>query len=183
MEKKLVAHTQRTIVNRISIDDAPFFVQLVNSPGWLRYIGDRQVSDVADAERFLEDGFLQSYRDNGFGHYLVRSRQGDPMGICGFLKKPILENPDFGFAFLPEYMGQGFAFEACEKVLKLAVEYYRFTILDAVLSVDNSRSKRLLEKLGFGQQGTIPSETDERGALLYRWERSKDAADSRRTKI
>ena len=100
------------------MNDAAFFADLVNSPDWLRYIGDRGVTSINDASRFLRDGFLRSYEDNDFGYYLVKTaRERVPIGICGFLRKPMLEHPDFGFALLPAYQGRGLAYESCRAVL------------------------------------------------------------------
>ncbi len=167
-----VVETARTLVDDITLDDAAFFVALLNSPDWLRYIGDRHVSNIHDACRYLEDGFLKSYRDHGFGYYVVRTRpDGVPMGICGFLRKPSLEHPDFGFAFLPDYYGQGFAIESCRAVLDFGMKTFGFQVLDAVTTQHNPRSMRLLEKLGFRRHGTVDGVAPENQLALYRWHR------------
>ena len=161
---------ERTIVDRISEEDAPFFVELVNTPGWLRFIGARQVSDVDDALKYLRNGFLRSYRDHGFSYYLVRRELDQKaMGVCGFLKKPELQNPDFGFAFLPQHVNQGYAHEACWAVLEYGVTTFGFEVLDAVTVPDNVRSIRLLEKLGFQREGTLKEASTKETLVLFRW--------------
>ncbi|RKZ13523.1 GNAT family N-acetyltransferase [bacterium] len=165
-----ILHTERTVVEVITLADAPFFVALLNSPGWLKFVGDRNVGDVGDAERYLDSGLLQSYRDNGFGYYLVKGAgTGTSIGICGFLKKPNLENPDFGFAFLPDYFGQGLAFESCCAVLEYGIKTFDFELLDAVTVPDNLRSIRLLEKLGFHRHGVLEADTGGDKLNLFRW--------------
>ncbi len=163
--------TKRMSIERITLDDAEFFVSLVNSPDWLRYIGDRKVANRRDACRFLQNGFLRSCVDNGFGYYIVRTTPNRvPIGICGFLKKPKLDNPDFGFAFLPDYYGQGYAIESCRAVLDYGIRSFDFSVLDAVTMPDNKPSIRLLEKLGFHQRGIWSADTVDDELRLYRWQ-------------
>ena len=97
-----------------------------------------------------------SYSENKFGYYLVRTKNlEDTIGICGFLKKPTLGNPDFGFAFLLEHSGQGYALESCSAVFSYWIRQFNFLSVDAVTTTGNYRSIRLLEKLKFQQVGTI----------------------------
>ena len=159
--------TERTIIETISLNDAEFFVSLVNSPDWLRFIGDREVKDVTDARRYLQAGFLKCYNENGFGYYLVRTLDRTPIGICGFLKKANLQNADFGFALHPNWFGLGLGYESATAVLDYGIRTYSFMVLDAVTAPDNVRSKRLLERLGFIRIGTM-GETD--STELYRWQ-------------
>lgn len=162
--------TQRTLVDHIRLEDAPFFVTLLNTPDWIRFIGDRNVSDIDSAQQYLQNGFLQSYRDNGFGYYLVRMAQElTPIGICGFLKRPNLDNPDFGFALLPNYYGQGLAYESCRSVLEYGIKTFEFNILDAVTVPDNRASIRLLDKLGFTRHEIIDEDNSDDPLVLYRW--------------
>lgn len=166
-----IAKTARTYVERVRITDAPFFLALVNTPDFIRYIGNRNVSSLEDARRYLEGGFLRSYEENGFGYYIIRTLGDDQaIGVSGFLKKPFLDNPDFGFALLPKYYQQGYAAEYCEAVLDYGVKTFGFQVLDAVTTLDNVRSMTLLDRLGFVRLGTV-SEPDEMEALtLYRRE-------------
>lgn len=168
MTSKTILSTQRTLLERISVDDAPFFLELMNSPGWLRFIGDRAVADVSAAEQVICDSYLKSYREHDFGYYVIRElTESQPIGICGFLKKQTLENPDFGFALLPGYERQGFAEEACRAALKFGQQTFAFPVLDAVTRPDNLKSIRLLEKLGFSFCGVIDDDS-ERELSLYR---------------
>jgi len=168
----------RTIIDYITLDDAEFFTRLVNSKDWLRYIGDRNVHSIMDAQDYLQAGFLQCYQAQHFGYYLVRKLDRTPIGICGFLNKPQLDNPDFGFAFLPQYTGQGYAHEAGAAVLEYGIKTFDFTELDAVTQFDNLSSIKLLTKLGFVIQNLAQDKNksqDSNGSstlALYRWHAS-----------
>ena len=162
--------TERTIIDHITLDDAPFFLELLNSPDWLRFIGNRNVTNIDDALDYLRNGFICCYAENGFGYYIARLKPTlVPIGICGFLKKPTLDNPDFGFALLPGFYGQGLAFESSRAVLDYGIQTFKFCVLDAVTTPDNARSTRLLEKLAFKDNGMAPSAPDNGELRLFRW--------------
>ena len=166
--------TERTIVETVTLDDAELFFELHNTPGWLRYIGDKQVHDLEAARGRIRDPYLKSYEDHGFGCYLVRGRADRvPMGIAGFMKRPNLDYPDLGFAFLPAFHGQGLAGEVCTALLEFGVERFGFEALDAVTVPDNAASIRLLERLGFRLEGTTRFDGDGSELRLYRWKRSQ----------
>src|SRR5205085_3321358 len=92
--------------------DALFILELLNTPKFLRYIGDRGVRTIADAADLIESRYRQSYRDHGYGLYAVELIQPGPVqiGICGFVRRASLPAPDIGFAFLPEYEGRGYGY-------------------------------------------------------------------------
>lgn len=46
--------TERLIIIPISKEDSSFMYELMNSPKWLKYIGDRKVHTVEDAEKHIE---------------------------------------------------------------------------------------------------------------------------------
>ena len=163
--------TPRTIVDTITLDDASFFVQLLNTPGWLEFIGDRGVTTISEARSFLTRGFLATYREHGFGYYLVRDVEGQPFAICGFLKKPHLQNPDFGFAQLPEYCGRGLAHEYARAILDYGSQVFKLDIVDAEVVSSNARSIRLLQALGFDHQ---PHGKANAPTALFQWHRATE---------
>lgn len=170
-----IASTERTIAETLTTDDAPFILALTQTEGWIRYIGDNAFTSIEEVENYITDGFLKTYLVHGFGYYLLRAVDGTPIGIAGFLKKNYLQNPDFGFAFMPDYHGRGYATEACRAVLKYGIETFGFERLDAVTLPSNKPSIALLENLGFTEQGVTsvpPKAGDARKAepvRLYRW--------------
>ncbi len=157
-----ILQTSRLIVRRFTTDDAPFMLQLLNDPTWIRYIGDRNVHTIEDAEKYLLDGSLKNYQNLGFGFYMVCHREsGAPIGTCGFTKRDFLSHPDFGFAFLPEYTGQGFAIETAVATMAYAEEVLKLDRLVAITLPDNIRSIHLLIKIGFRFEKAILVEGEE----------------------
>ncbi len=130
--------------------DAAFIVALLNSPGWLQFIGDRNVRSTEDAIAYLDNGPLKSYQLHGFGLMRVSLlSSGEPIGMCGLLKREELDTPDIGFAFFNRFEGQGFAYEAATAVIQHARDVLGLAELSAVVQSNNTRSVTLLKKLGF----------------------------------
>src|SRR5205823_3192935 len=103
---KMLLETERLSITEFTTDDAGFILQLVNSPSWLQFIGDRQVYTLADAELYLVNGPISSYQQLGFGLWKVELKDGGkPIGMCGFLKRTFLDDADIGYALLPEFEG------------------------------------------------------------------------------
>ncbi len=145
-----VLETNRLSVRKLTVEDAPFILRLVNEPSWLRFIGDRGVHSLTDAQKYILNGPLASYERFGFGLYLVQLKEGQiPIGMCGLLKRDVLEDVDIGYALLPEFCGKGYAQEAAAAVLALGRSTFGLKCIAAVVAPDNQSSIKLLKKLGF----------------------------------
>lgn len=141
--------TERLILRKFNTADAGFVMSLLNSPGWLRYIGDRGIKTRADAEKYIA-GLEDHHSLHGFGPMLVALKTTEePLGMCSLIKRETLPHVDIGFAFLPEYNGKGYAFEASKKTHSYAKEALGLTELCAIVNSDNEASIQLLNKLGF----------------------------------
>lgn len=157
-----IMETERLKLYEFTVDDAPFLFRLVNDPSWLRYIGDRKVYSVEDAEQYLLNNNIKSYRELGFGFWKVVSKEsGEPMGSAGLGKRPYLDDVDLGFAFLPEYVGKGYAYEASKAIIRHAAENFAIHKLVAFTTKTNHASIRLLQKLGFEYDRILDLEGEE----------------------
>lgn len=131
------------------IEDAPFFYELVNDKDWKRFIGERNVHTIKDAEDYLTNKIIQSYHDIGFGFYIVIDKKSErPLGISGFVKRDELNHVDVGFAFLPIGRNKGYALESTKALMKYGTMVLKFTTILGIANNDNERSHILLEKLG-----------------------------------
>lgn len=153
-----VAETERLVIREIDESDAAFMNALLNSPGFLNYIGDRGVRSDDDARRFISERYRKSYAENGYGLYAVLLKDDlVPVGMCGFVRRDTLPGPDLGFAFLPEHEGKGYGQESSIAVLRYGREELGFERILAITTLDNHASIRLLEKLGFTFEKTMES--------------------------
>jgi RimJ/RimL family protein N-acetyltransferase len=165
----MIAETERLIISKFKIEDAPFFLKLTNSPNCIKYIGDKNLRSIEDAEKYLKNKTIKSYIDFGFGFYKLelKSENNKPIGTCGFTKRQELEYIDSGFAFLPEYEGKGFGYESSIAILKLAKEKFKVDIISAIVNQQNTNSIKLLEKLGFIYKKQINPFEEDKELLLF----------------
>lgn len=165
---KYILETERLKLREFTLEDSGFIIELLNSPGWLEYIGDKNVKTTEQAKNYLENGPLKSYALNGFGLALVEKKNDlKPIGMCGIIKRDNLENPDIGFAFLPDFSGNGYAFEIANATLVFAKEKLNLPRISAITLPENSRSIRLLEKIGLSLNKSFRFPNSEEELLLF----------------
>lgn len=162
-----VLETDRLILRRLELDDAPFIFELVNDPDWLRYIGDKGVRSLDDARGYLVKGPIEMYARHGFGLYRVERRSdGAVLGMCGLIKRDTLEDVDIGFAFLPAYRSQGYAREAAQATLDYARNVLELPRVVAIASPDNAASAKLLERIGLAFERRLKLGADNEVSLF-----------------
>ena len=152
----MVLETERLFLRHLTPDDDVFILELLNEPGFLENIGDRKVRTLEDARRYVADGPAASYALHGFGLWWVGLKAtAAPVGICGLIKRDVLDHPDIGYAFLARFSGQGFASEAGAAVLAYGRKALGLTRIVAITKPDNHGSIRVLEKIGLTFNGMI----------------------------
>ena len=157
-----VVETPRLVLSRLAPEDAPFILALLNDPAWLRYIGDRGVRTLDAARDYIVEGPMAMYAREGFGLWKTALRgSGEPIGLCGLIKRPSLDDVDLGFAFLPAHRRQGYGREAARACLDYARETAGLRRVVAIVSPDNADSRRLLAALGFAFERTVRMAKDE----------------------
>ena len=146
----LLHQTPRLVLRPLTTGDADVIRELFNDASFLRFVGDRGVRTSEQARLYIESGPLASYACRGFGLNLVELKAtGEAVGICGLLQRDELPAPDLGFALLPRFRSQGYAFEAAEAVLAHARHTLGLERVLAITSPDNAASIKILERLGF----------------------------------
>ena len=141
--------TERLILAEFIEADAPFILEMLNDPAWIKFIGDRGVKTLSDARDYIVNKLQKSMEELGFGMLLVKLKDGEfPVGTCGLLKRDYLDHLDIGFAFLPEFRGKGYAFEATYALITYGKKELGMKRILAYTDAENSTSIKLLKKLG-----------------------------------
>ena len=159
--------TARCLLNEACEADAEPLERLMNSPDWLKYIGDRQIRSRTDAANYVRDNLQAQYRTHGLGLYTVRLFEGDFVGLAGFVKREHLPHPDLGIAFFSEFYGKGLAVEVCEALLQYARDILKLEKLLAVTMPSNLRARTLVERLGFVEKELFESP---KGDMVMKYE-------------
>lgn len=146
----MILETPRLSLREATLEDGAFILELLNAPGFVSGIGDRGVRSLDQARDYIETRILSSYRDHGFGMWVVTAKGEDkPAGLCGLVRRDVLPHVDLGYALLERQWGRGYAQEAAAAVLAHARGVLGLATVAAIVNPDNAASRRVLEKVGF----------------------------------
>ena len=136
----------RVRLRELTKTDAPFIFELLNTEGWLRYIGDRNIGSIQDSEVFI-----QGIQERPNMDYIIIEElaSNKAVGIISYIHRPELEAPDLGFAILPQFSRKGLAYEASTIFLKHTLQNEKPNKILAITMPQNLASIGLLEKIGF----------------------------------
>lgn len=166
----IVLETERLIIEHLSADDAEFIYELLNTPKWIKYISNKKLDSIEQAQKYVT-AITDSYQANGFGLFLVK-RKSDraKMGICGLIKRASLADVDIGFGFLPEFERMGYGFESAKACLDYGKKDLGLTKVCAITVSYNKGSIGLLEKLGMVFIRNIRLKADDEELMLFETE-------------
>jgi len=161
--------TERLFLRPTSEEDAAFILELLNSPKWLKYIGDRKVRSVESAREYIRERMLPQLARLGYSNNtVIRKSDGVKMGTCGLYDREGLDGIDLGYAFLPEFENRGYALESARCVTKAAFGDFGISELFAITTGENLSSRKLLERLGMKLAGPVSIPGDDEELLLYK---------------
>lgn len=160
-------YTERLFITSLNATHSEFIIELLNSAGWLKFIGERNIRTSADAENYIN----KINNAENLTYWVAELKETNtPIGIVTLIKRDYLDNHDIGFAFLPQYAKQGFALEATKTVLKEVMQKQQFERMLATTIPENVSSINLLQKLGLQFQEEIEPD----GAKLQVFAAQKD---------
>lgn len=156
--------TERLWLRPANADDAQFTHRLFNTMEFLQYVGDRKLYSEEDVLDYLKSRAFPQIEQFGYGSYTVMLKNdGRKIGSCGLYHREGVRGVDIGFAFLPEFCGQGYAYEAATAVLDAGFTDFGLKEISALTVQDNVASRKLIEKLGltFLKKTFIPNDPEE----------------------
>lgn len=164
----IITETPRLRIEEIVLTDSGFFHELMNTPKWLSFIGDRGITSKKKAAEYIFTNYMSSYDLNGYGLYKVVLKEGNcPIGTCGLLKRDYLEHADIGFAILPAYEGKGYIVEASEAVLNYGMNTLGLNKILGITTGANIVSQKLLQKIGLQYIGTVNAPNQDTPFLMF----------------
>jgi RimJ/RimL family protein N-acetyltransferase len=163
-----ILETERLLLRQLSTEDAEFMLGLLNDPSFIRNIGDRGVRTTDDARSYILNGPVASYAKNGFGLYLaVLKETNESIGICGLIKRDVLEDVDIGYAFLPKFWSRGYAVESAQATKAYAKNVIGLNRIVAITDPANEGSIRVLEKIGLKFEKMVKLSEDDIDLKLF----------------
>jgi len=162
--------TDRLLLIPTTVEDAAFQLELMNSALWIQNIGDRGVKTLEACEKYILNRMIAQEERLGFSNYTVFIKpQRIPIGSCGLYDREGIEGIDIGFAFMPEYFGKGYAYEAASTIMQAGIELFGLSKINAITIRDNITSQKLLDKLGLKYIRDIRLPNDDADLLYYEY--------------
>jgi len=164
--------TKRLLIRPTLKQDAELIYQLMNTPKFIKYVGDRKIDSIEDAEKYIQTKMLPQLYSLGYSSYsLIKKTGGKKIGTCGLYNRDGIDGIDIGFALLPQYEDLGYAYESSYRLIKAAFEEFEIVEIKAITSKGNISSQRLLNKLGLKMIGTTKLSNEDEEILLYKIEK------------
>ena len=173
MEKKYKSfETERLILRPTAEVDSSFIFELLNTPKWIKNIGNRNVNSIEDAEIYIKNKMLPQLEKLGYSNYtVIRKSDGTKIGTCGLYNREGIDGIDIGYAFLPQYERKGYAFESVSKLKEVAISDFKISHISAITDRENKASQNLLERLGFKFEKIVQLPNDNEELLLFKLKR------------
>lgn len=163
-----ILETKRLRLREYNENDAQFILRLLNEPSFLQNIGDRKIRTEDDAKSYIATRLVESYKKNGFGLFMVELKETNtPIGMCGLVKRDPNEDPDIGFAFVPEVWRKGYAEESSLGILDYAKNQLKLKRILGITIPTNVGSIKTLEKIGLKFEKMSTSKDDGKEIRVY----------------
>lgn len=140
---------EQVVLRPIERDDLEFLQRQVNDPSIWRPIGRNDPVNYEQEEEFFEDVVCDEDTVN-----LLVSADGTPAGTIsiGPLNRPS-GRAELGYWIAPDQQGQGYGTAATELMLDYGFGDLALHRIEARVFSFNDASRRLLERVGFTQEG------------------------------
>ena len=155
--------TERLVLRPLRVVDCADMYEYAKDPEVTRYLLWRPHTDVGYTRRYLE--YLGGRYRLG-AHYewaLIHRQTGRMIGTCGFVQIDLANNrAEIGYVLNPAYRGAGLIPEAARRVLAFGFKELGLNRIEARYMVENTASKRVMDKLGMHFEGV------QRAAMLVK---------------
>ena len=174
---KIFIETRRLILREIISEDVDRIFLLDQNPEVMKYIGVKPVTKIEESVETIQN-IRNQYAENGIARWAVIEKESDL--LIGWSGLKLLTKPlngftnvyEFGYRFLPEYWGKGYATESGKAVIEYGFEQMNLEIIYACTDIENVNSSHILkDKLGFSEKGTFIDDLDNAKCFWFELEK------------
>jgi [ribosomal protein S5]-alanine N-acetyltransferase len=149
-----ILETERFILRAPTSDDAADTFRIMSDPRTMRYFGQLPLASLNQAIARVQDFQTAFEEQTGIRWVITNRTDGEFMGTCGFWRLLRLHlRAEIGYELAPDWWGQGVMTEALKPVLTFGFTHMGLHSVEAQIHPANVGSRRVLEKLGFVQEG------------------------------
>lgn len=149
-----VLETERCILREIVPDDIEDMFEFMSDDSVTQYLPWDTAITLDDAENQIQRYVTGIENQTILTWGIVNKANDKLMGVCLVFNFSLPHfRAEIGYALGSKWWRQGFMLEATSKVIEYAFNDMGFHSLEALIAPENIGSHRLLEKLGFIQEG------------------------------
>ncbi|MDQ2998838.1 MAG: GNAT family N-acetyltransferase [Chloroflexota bacterium] len=149
-----VLETNRFLLRAATLDDVADIFRVMSDPQVTRYFGTLPMTTPAQAQERVQAIEQAFHEQNGVRWVIVNRASRQLIGSCGFWRLIKLhDRSEIGYELAPDWWGRGVMTEAVGAMLQFGFTRMRLHTVEAQIHPANSGSRRVLEKLGFVQEG------------------------------
>jgi [ribosomal protein S5]-alanine N-acetyltransferase len=151
----ITINTERLHIRPLAATDNNFVFELLNTEGWIKNVGNRNINELADADAYIKK-ILEA--EGGYCHVFEDLISKKPIGMLTFIARKENDFPDIGFATLPQFERRGFTYEAANTFFEKIKESKKYSSIIGIALPSNIASLNLLKKLGLQEDKLFKEE-------------------------
>ena len=158
----MILNTERLVLRPVAAQDSELIYPLMSDPEIMAHwdidpITDPEVVDAIVASQ------AEATEAGGAVYWTIRGLDGGFVGVCDLSEMDRgHRRAEIGFMLAKASWGQGYGVEAMRAVLEYAAAHH-FKRLSARTHVGNTASEKLLQKLGFHEEGYLRGHVERDG--------------------
>jgi ribosomal-protein-alanine N-acetyltransferase len=146
--------TERFVLRALAPTDAPALLRIMGDPLVTRYFGRGPMETLDEAAEQINKIQLAFAAHEGIRWAITRRGEDHMLGSCGFWRLVLPHfTAEIGYELGREHWGQGIMPEVARAVLGYGFATIGLHRVEAQIHPANGGSRRVLEKLGFVQEG------------------------------
>ena len=159
--------SERLTFTKLAESDWELFKSIYTNPKLMEHIRTMQSED-AIRKTFDKELNPWSAAATHWLTWIIREKaSGKEAGLISICSRDgAILTAEVGFILLENAQGKGYATEALQHVIKVAMERFNFEKFIAVCSEEHQASRRVLEKAGMTLDKMIPDNTEINGRLV-----------------
>ncbi|WP_191566602.1 GNAT family N-acetyltransferase [Metabacillus idriensis] len=148
--------TERLRLRNIEQKDAQSIFQYFSQQEVTKFYGMDSFKTIEDAENLIHS-FQLGFQSNKMIRWGIALKDTDELiGTCGFhsISKKY-KRAEVGYEVSNQQWGKGFVQEALKAIFTFGFQDMGFIRIGAVVMIENKPSRKVLEKLGFNEEGIL----------------------------
>jgi ribosomal-protein-alanine N-acetyltransferase len=153
--------TNRLVLRELTLDDLDVIFPHFANEEVVRYEDSKPVANVRDVTDIIEWGRSIASNKAGILWGIFRKGDGAFLGQMNYVVMPdnnfigTTHRAEIGFDLTPHYWGNGYMFEAISCVIEFIFSSTEINRIEAIVHTENSRSLKVLTRLGFRKEGIL----------------------------